>query len=119
MAANDRPVWLGESFFPFQSRFVRVGGHEIHYVNEGNTVVDLDRGSRSPDVGLVGGTRRMLRCRDERRRFVRVDASLVLGARLSNVVAAIWGVFASGVISLVDGGATRLSGSWEAEDGAR
>jgi len=31
-----RPDWLPETEFPFQSRIVRLGGHRIHYIDEGS-----------------------------------------------------------------------------------
>lgn len=31
-----RPEWLTDSLFPFQSRFVELEGHRIHYVDEGS-----------------------------------------------------------------------------------
>ena len=42
-----------------------------------------------------------------------VDASLVLGVRLSNVVAVLWGVFAFGLIALLGGGALLFRGAGE------
>ncbi len=35
LARPDRPVWLDADLFPFQSRFVDIDGHQIHYVDEG------------------------------------------------------------------------------------
>ena len=31
----DRPAWLPDDLFPFTSRFVEVGGHRMHYIDEG------------------------------------------------------------------------------------
>jgi haloalkane dehalogenase len=33
---TTRPKWLDEKLFPFQSRFVNIEGHRIHYVDEGS-----------------------------------------------------------------------------------
>jgi haloalkane dehalogenase len=34
-ALNGRPEWLPEHEFPFESRFLNIDGHRIHYVDEG------------------------------------------------------------------------------------
>jgi haloalkane dehalogenase len=34
--AAERPAWLDEQLYPFQSRFVEVEGHRIHYIDEGS-----------------------------------------------------------------------------------
>jgi len=34
--AAQRPQWLDEQLFPFQSRFVEVEGNRIHYIDEGS-----------------------------------------------------------------------------------
>lgn len=66
VAAFDRPVWLDERIFPFQSRFTAVQGHEIHYVDEGaGPVVLFIHGN--PDYSLlyrhqVAGLRDRYRC---------------------------------------------------------
>ncbi|MFI6866310.1 alpha/beta fold hydrolase [Nocardia sp. NPDC050406] len=31
-----RPAWVDDSLFPFQSRFVEIDGHTVHYVDEGS-----------------------------------------------------------------------------------
>lgn len=31
-----RPAWVSDELFPFQSRFVQLDGHHVHYVDEGN-----------------------------------------------------------------------------------
>lgn len=33
--AAQRPDWLDEQLYPFQSRFVEIEGHRIHYIDEG------------------------------------------------------------------------------------
>ena len=32
----QRPQWLDEQLYPFQSRFVEVEGNRIHYIDEGS-----------------------------------------------------------------------------------
>src|SRR5437867_632110 len=32
----QRPTWLDEQLYPFQSRFVEVEGNRIHYIDEGS-----------------------------------------------------------------------------------
>src|SRR5437016_6362322 len=34
--ASQRPRWLDEQLYPFQSRFVEVEGNRIHYIDEGS-----------------------------------------------------------------------------------
>lgn len=34
-APGKRPAWVTQELFPFESRFVTVGGHTIHYIDEG------------------------------------------------------------------------------------
>ncbi|MFO0734821.1 MAG: alpha/beta fold hydrolase [Labilithrix sp.] len=34
--AGTRPDWLTRELFPFESRFTEIGGHTIHYVDEGS-----------------------------------------------------------------------------------
>lgn len=41
MTANTRPDWLLPSLFPFESRFVELDGHRVHYVDEGDGPVLL------------------------------------------------------------------------------
>lgn len=36
MAGEGRPVWVDDELFPFTSRFVTLGGHTVHYVDEGS-----------------------------------------------------------------------------------
>jgi haloalkane dehalogenase len=33
---SERPSWLGREEFPFESRFMELDGHRIHYVDEGS-----------------------------------------------------------------------------------
>ncbi len=87
---------------------MRVGGHEIHYVNEGNTEVDLDRGSRSPDVGLVAEQREWFVVAMSSDGSAGADAYLVLGVGFFNVIQ---GVFALGLISLLGGGFLAFRGA--------
>ncbi len=35
-APGERPSWVDDDLFPFESKFVKVGGHTIHYVDEGD-----------------------------------------------------------------------------------
>jgi haloalkane dehalogenase len=35
MADTQRPAWVDDELFPFDSRFVDIDGHSIHYVDEG------------------------------------------------------------------------------------
>jgi haloalkane dehalogenase len=34
-SAGQRPAWVADALFPFRSRFVGIGGHSVHYVDEG------------------------------------------------------------------------------------
>ncbi|MBM7520369.1 alpha/beta fold hydrolase [Nocardioides nitrophenolicus] len=36
MPAGVRPAWVDDTLFPFESRFVDVDGHRVHYVDEGS-----------------------------------------------------------------------------------
>jgi haloalkane dehalogenase len=36
MADVGRPVWVDDELFPFESRFVTLDGHTVHYVDEGS-----------------------------------------------------------------------------------
>lgn len=36
MADATRPGWVDDELFPFRSRFVDIGGHTVHYVDEGS-----------------------------------------------------------------------------------
>lgn len=36
MAVVERPAWVDDELFPFESRFVDVDGHNVHYVDEGS-----------------------------------------------------------------------------------
>ncbi len=33
---TQRPQWLDEQLYPFQSRFVEIDGNRIHYIDEGS-----------------------------------------------------------------------------------
>ena len=36
MTVTERPEWVDDELFPFESRFVDIDGHRIHYVDEGS-----------------------------------------------------------------------------------
>lgn len=36
MATADRPAWVDDELFPFESRFIDIDGHRVHYVDEGS-----------------------------------------------------------------------------------
>jgi haloalkane dehalogenase len=36
MAVAERPAWVDDALFPFESRFVEIDGHRIHYVDGGS-----------------------------------------------------------------------------------
>lgn len=36
MADSARPAWVDDELFPFESRFVDIDGHAVHYVDEGS-----------------------------------------------------------------------------------
>ncbi len=36
MADIERPEWVDDELFPFESRFVAIDGHTVHYVDEGS-----------------------------------------------------------------------------------
>jgi haloalkane dehalogenase len=36
MTVAERPAWVDDELFPFESRFVDIDGHRIHYVDEGS-----------------------------------------------------------------------------------
>ncbi|WP_329408036.1 alpha/beta fold hydrolase [Nocardia vinacea] len=36
MTEMERPAWVDDELFPFESRFVAIDGHTIHYVDEGS-----------------------------------------------------------------------------------
>jgi haloalkane dehalogenase len=36
MADAGRPAWVDDELFPFESRFVTIDGHTVHYVDEGS-----------------------------------------------------------------------------------
>src|SRR5579871_4278354 len=40
-AAPSRPAWLEASLYPFQSRYLTLEGHRIHYIDEGSGPVLL------------------------------------------------------------------------------
>jgi haloalkane dehalogenase len=33
---SDRPAWVPDELYPFESRFAEIGGARVHYVDEGN-----------------------------------------------------------------------------------
>src|SRR5215469_12938943 len=35
LPATQRPAWLDEQLYPFQSHLVEIEGHHIHYIDEG------------------------------------------------------------------------------------
>jgi haloalkane dehalogenase len=35
MTVAERPTWVDDTLFPFESRFIDINGHRIHYVDEG------------------------------------------------------------------------------------
>ncbi|WP_368834432.1 alpha/beta fold hydrolase [Mycobacterium intracellulare] len=35
MTVAERPAWVDDELFPFESRFVDIDGHRVHYVDEG------------------------------------------------------------------------------------
>jgi hypothetical protein len=35
MTRTGRPAWVDDKLFPFESRFVDIDGHTVHYVDEG------------------------------------------------------------------------------------
>jgi haloalkane dehalogenase len=36
MAAAEKPTWVDNELFPFESRFLDIDGHTVHYVDEGS-----------------------------------------------------------------------------------
>jgi haloalkane dehalogenase len=36
MTVAERPAWVDDQLFPFESRFIDIDGHSIHYVDEGS-----------------------------------------------------------------------------------
>jgi len=36
MAVTERPAWVDDELFPFESRFVVIDGHSVHYEDEGS-----------------------------------------------------------------------------------
>lgn len=36
MAITERPTWVDDKLFPFESRFIDIDGHTVHYVDEGS-----------------------------------------------------------------------------------
>jgi haloalkane dehalogenase len=36
MTITERPAWVDDKLFPFESRFVDIDGHRVHYVDEGS-----------------------------------------------------------------------------------
>ncbi|TDO14081.1 haloalkane dehalogenase [Mycobacterium sp. BK086] len=41
MRVAERPAWVDGTLFPFESRFVEIDGHSVHYVDEGSGPVLL------------------------------------------------------------------------------
>ncbi|MBB3749704.1 haloalkane dehalogenase [Mycolicibacterium sp. BK634] len=41
MRVAERPAWVDDTLFPFESRFVEIDGHSVHYVDEGSGPVLL------------------------------------------------------------------------------
>lgn len=35
MVVTERPAWVDDELFPFESRFVTIDGHRVHYIDEG------------------------------------------------------------------------------------
>ncbi len=36
MTVSERPTWVDDELFPFESRFIDIDGHRVHYVDEGS-----------------------------------------------------------------------------------
>lgn len=36
MVITERPAWVDDELFPFESRFIDIDGHRVHYVDEGS-----------------------------------------------------------------------------------
>ncbi|CDO06232.1 alpha/beta hydrolase [Mycolicibacterium cosmeticum] len=36
MTVSERPAWVDNQLFPFESRFIDIDGHRVHYVDEGS-----------------------------------------------------------------------------------
>ncbi len=36
VSIQERPLWLSDALFPFQSRFIQINGSQVHYVDEGS-----------------------------------------------------------------------------------
>jgi len=47
-----RPPWVDDSLFPFESRFVELGDHVVHYVDEGSGPVLLMLNGIQPGPGI-------------------------------------------------------------------
>jgi haloalkane dehalogenase len=64
--APERPAWLSDALFPFQSRFLSAGGTRFHYVDEGQgrTLLFLHGGPMSSFMWRhpLGVLRRQYRC---------------------------------------------------------
>ncbi|ORB02212.1 alpha/beta hydrolase [Mycolicibacter minnesotensis] len=41
MTVTERPAWVDDALFPFESRFLDLGGNRVHYVDEGSGPVLL------------------------------------------------------------------------------
>lgn len=60
------PTWLNRNLFPFESRFVEIDGHQMHYIDEGSgPVILFSHGTPEWSFGwrdLVRGLRNRFRC---------------------------------------------------------
>ena len=60
------PSWVNRDLFPFQSRFVEIDGHQMHYIDEGSgPVILFSHGTPEWSFGwrdLVQGLRGQFRC---------------------------------------------------------
>ncbi|MGB8405704.1 MAG: alpha/beta fold hydrolase [Mycobacterium sp.] len=36
MTVTERPAWVDDELFPFESRFITIDGHRVHYIDEGS-----------------------------------------------------------------------------------
>jgi Predicted hydrolases or acyltransferases (alpha/beta hydrolase superfamily) len=60
------PTWLNRELFPFQSRFIEIDGHQMHYVDEGEgPIILFSHGTPEWSFGwrdLIKGLRGQFRC---------------------------------------------------------
>ena len=60
------PAWLNRELFPFQSRFIEIDGHQMHYVDEGHgPIILFSHGTPEWSFGwreLIKGLRGQFRC---------------------------------------------------------